>query len=579
MSTAVWTPDRVARKRVTKRSPMLLGERLLQAGVLKAEDLEAALLQQNERKTKLGETLVGLGFVEEEDLLPFLGEHLKVPAVRLRDGLVDPRAVKIIPKAKAEQYDVIALFKVRQSLAVAMADPLNLQQIDEIERITGLVVRPVCSSRNDIRRMIERGYEEGFEVDAVTADLNEDAVELNPDTVPLDANIEALAEGNPIINLVNLIVVQAIRQGASDIHIEPGQRHSTVRYRIDGLLREVLRPRREFHAAIISRIKVMARLDIAEQRHPQDGRIHVAVDGHEIDLRVSTLPLVRGEKGVLRILDRRNLSFDLDKLGVPEHLLKQIKGMLARPHGLLLVTGPTGSGKSTTLYSALELIKSVHHNIVTVEDPVEFQLDLINQVQVKSSPTLTFANALRAILRQDPDVIMLGEIRDAETAEIAIQAALTGHLVLSTLHTNDSCSAVTRLTDMGIASYKIAAALLGVIAQRLVRGICPKCRTNYYPAEELFTLIQYQGDRRRQFVRGEGCKECHDTGYKGRRGVYEVLVCNRDVRDVICREPNVDVLRTLHRQMGGTTLMDEGIRAAEAGFTSLDEAVRTAFVE
>lgn len=568
------------RQSVIARDARPLGERLQSAGLIGADELEAALNEQRVHNTKLGETLIGLGFVSEDDLLPFLGDHLKTPAVRLRDGLVDPAVIRCIPRPKAEQFDAVALFRVRGTLTVAMADPGNLQQCDDLERLTGYRVRPVFALRSDIRRMIQRGYEDGFEVDAVTADHNEDAIQIERETISLDLkDIESLADGSPIINLVNFIVIQAIRQKASDIHIEPGPKNTTVRYRIDGSLREVLRPRREFHAALVSRVKVMAKLDIAEQRNPQDGRIHVVADGHEIDIRVSTLPTVRGEKAVLRILDRRNLSFDLDKLGVPETMLGHVKTMLGRPHGLLLVTGPTGSGKTTTLYSALELIKSVHHNIVTVEDPVEYQLDLINQVQVKTSPTLTFANALRSILRQDPDVIMVGEIRDAETAEIAIQAALTGHLVLSTLHTNDSCSAVTRLTDMGIAPYKIAAALGGVIAQRLIRGVCSSCRTQYYPPEEILNLINYQGDRRRQFVKGNGCRECHDTGLKGRRGIYEVLVCGREVRDVICKDPNVDTLRNLHKQLGGRTLMDEGIRVAEAGYTSLEEVVRTAFVE
>ncbi len=372
-----------------------------------------------------------LGFDTEDELLPFIEQHLSVPAVRLRDGVVDPEAVKAIPRKAAERYDALALFKVRGTLHVAMAEPQNLGHVDELERLTGLRIAPVFAVRAAIRRMLPRCYEDDFSVDAVTADLDHGAIDVTVDATGLDAQaVELLADGSPIINLVNYLIVSAVKQVASDVHIEPGRRHTVVRPRIDGLLREVLRQRAEVHPAIVSRIKVMAKLDIAERRAPQDGRIHVAVEGGSIDLRVSTLPTVLGEKVVMRVLDRRNVTFDLDRLGVPPHLLGDVKQMLGRPHGLLLVTGPTGSGKTTTPYSALELIKSVHSNAVTVEDPVECQLEQINQVQADGHAALSFAHTLRAILRQDPDVIIVGEIRDAETAEIAVQAALTGHLVI-----------------------------------------------------------------------------------------------------------------------------------------------------
>ncbi len=375
------------------------------------------------------------------------------------------------------------------------------------------------------------------------------------------------------------MILQAIRTGASDNPLEPGRKYTIVRFRIDGQLIEVLRPRRDIHPAVISRVKVMAKMDIAEHRVPQDGRCQVAVDGKEIDLRVSSLPTVLGEKVVLRVLDRKRLTFDLDQLGIPLALLKDVKKLLAKPYGLMLVTGPTGSGKTTTLYSALELIKSVHRNIVTVEDPVEYQLELTNQVQVDKSRSLDFARALRSILRQDPDVVMVGEIRDPETAQVAVQAALTGHLVLSTLHTNDSAGAVTRLIDMGVAPYKVAAALVGVVAQRLVRTICPRCRTTYYPPAELLAALHYEGDKRRTFARGEGCRDCFDTGFQGRTGVYEVLVANQEVRELIAHESTLESLRGWHRTHGGATLLDGGLRLAEQEITSLDEVARVAFFE
>ena len=405
-------------------------------------------------------------------------------------------------------------------------------------------------------------------------------MEIHADAVDISlADVDSLTDGSPIINLVNYIVVHAIRQKASDIHIEAGQQSSLVRYRVDGHLREVLRPRREFHPAMVSRIKVLAKMDISESRMPQDGRVHLTVDGREIDLRISTLPTILGEKVVMRVLDRKNVTFYLDKLGMPDAALSTTKKLLQRPYGLLLTTGPTGSGKTTTLYSAVELIKSIRHNIVTVEDPVEYQLDLINQVQVSNTKSMKFADALRSILRQDPDVIMVGEVRDAETAAISIQAALTGHLVLSTLHTNDSFSAVTRLIDMGIEPFKLSAALLGVIAQRLVRTICPSCKTTYYPDPEQLDSIRYKGDRRRQFSRGQGCRDCYDTGFRGRTGIYEVFTIDREVRDLITRNASVEELRSYHVQHGRGTLLTEGILVAEAGRTTLDEIIEVAYAD
>lgn len=572
--------DRSGRKSAPQGTAAPLGQRLIQAELITAEELETALKENSSKNKRLGEALVELGFIKETELLPFLQRQLSVPVIQLRDGLIDPVVVPLLPKSKAEAFDAVVMFKVRDHVIVAMAEPQNLQRIDEIERITGLKVRPVFALRSEVRRMITRCYQAGFEVDVVTADLEDGAVEFDADAIEMNlADVESLAEGSPIINLVNYIIVHAVRQGASDIHIEPGHKHTSIRFRVDGLLREVIRPRKDFHSAIISRIKLMAKMDIAEHRQPQDGRMHVVVEGREIDLRASTLPTVLGEKAVLRILDKQNVTFNFDKLGVPDRQLVQIKQMLAKPYGLMLVTGPTGSGKTTTLYSALELIKSVHRNIITVEDPVEYQLELINQVQADTATNMTFASALRSILRQDPDVIMVGEIRDKETAEVAIQAALTGHLVLSTLHTNDSAAAVTRLLDMGVLGYKIAAALVGVIAQRLVRNICPHCKAPYYPPAEILDMIHYQGDRRRQFARGEGCNECHDTGFRGRTGIYEVLTCTPAMRELISNEASVDTVRACHRQAGGETLLHAGIRLAETGRTSLDEIIGTAFFE
>ncbi len=557
-----------------------LGQRLLSADLIGEEELAAALRHQAENGHKLGESLLELGFASEEQLLPFVETQIGVVGVRLREGILDPKAVQIIPRSVGERLGVLALFLVRNELVVATDDPTNLDTIDSIEHLTGYDVRPVFAFRASIARILQRAYEDGFHVDAVTADMDETAVELQVDNSEMDvASVHNLVDGSPVINLVNYLILQAIRKQASDIHIEPSRKFGTVRFRIDGQLIEMLRPRRDIFPAIVSRIKVMAKLDIAEQRTPQDGRCQVVADGKEVDLRISTLPTVLGEKIVIRVLDKQRLTFNLDRLGIPHNTLSIVKDLLKKPYGLLLVTGPTGSGKTTTLYSALELIKSVHHNIVTVEDPVEYQIELVNQVQVDAGRNVSFATALRSILRQDPDVIMVGEIRDAETAKVAVQAALTGHLVLSTLHTNDSVSAITRMTDMGIESYKLAAALVGVIAQRLVRTICPHCRSSYYPSAEYLDALHYKGDKRRSFSRGLGCRECFDTGFQGRLGIYEVLPTNPELRRLIGEEATLETVRTWFRNEGLPDLLQCGLQLAEKETTSLEEVARVAFVE
>jgi type IV pilus assembly protein PilB len=556
-----------------------LGERLVAAGLIERAQLDTALSRQSESGQRLGETLLELGFVTEDALLPFVESQLGVPAVRLREGLLDPQAVRLLPRQFAERLSVIALFRVHQELIVATDDPLDLEKIDRIEGATGLTVRPVFAFKAAIDRITRRAYEDDFRVDAVTADLDDSAVELRADADVDVASVHQLVEGSPVINLVNYLVLQAVRKGASDIHIEPGRKSATVRYRVDGQLVEVLRPRRDIYPTIVSRIKVMAKMDIAEHRMPQDGRCQVVADGKEVDLRISTLPTVLGEKVVMRVLDKGRLTFDLGALGMPPQVLTVVKDLLRKPHGLMLVTGPTGSGKTTTLYSALELIKSVHRNIVTVEDPVEYQIELINQVQVESGRGMGFAGALRSILRQDPDVIMVGEIRDPETAQVAVQAALTGHLVLSTLHTNDSAGAVMRLMDMGVESYKLAAALVGVVAQRLVRTICPNCRTTYYASAEYLEALHFKGDKRRNWAKGEGCRECFDTGFHGRKGIYEVLPSDPELRRLIARDAPVDAIRKWLTDHGHQTLFEGGLRLAEAEETSLEEVARVAFFE
>jgi len=557
-----------------------LGQQLLSANLIAADELEAALSLQAENGQKLGEVLLELGFANEEQLLPFIESQLGAPGVRLREGMLDPIAVRLLPRGLAQSLTALALFRVRNTLVIATDDPLDLDRIDRIERFTGLDVRPVFAFKAAIDKMLSRVYDEDFRVDAVTADLDDSDVELQVETSDVDvASVHDLVDGSPVVNLINYLILQAIRKNASDIHIEPRRNFASVRFRIDGQLVEMLRPRRDIYPAMVSRIKVMAKLDIAEQRVPQDGRCQVVADNKQVDLRISTLPTVLGEKIVIRLLDKKRPTFNLDELGIAPEPLGMVKKLLAKPHGLMLVTGPTGSGKTTTLYSALELIKSVHRNIITVEDPVEYQIELVNQVQVDSARGVSFPKALRSILRQDPDVIMVGEIRDAETAQVAVQAALTGHLVLSTLHTNDSVSAITRMMDMGIESYKLAAALVGVVAQRLVRTICPHCRTTHFASAEYLDALHYRGDKRRSFSKGEGCRECFDTGFQGRMGIYEVLPANTELRRMISREERIESIRDWVETQNYPTLLRSGLELAEREESSLEEIARVAFFD
>ncbi len=557
-----------------------LGQQLLSANLIASDELEAALSLQAENGQKLGEVLLELGFASEDQLLPFVEAQLGVPSVRLREGMLDPIAVRLLPRGLAQSLEVLALFRVKNRLIVATHDPLDLDKLDRIEHFTGLEVRFVFAFQAAIEKMLSRVYDEDFRVDAVTADLDDSDVELQLETSDVDvASVHDLVDGSPVVNLINYLILQSIRKNASDIHIEPSRNFASVRFRIDGQLVEMLRPRRDIYPAMVSRIKVMAKLDIAEQRVPQDGRCQVVADNKQVDLRVSTLPTVLGEKIVIRVLDKQRLTFNLDKLGISPETLVMVKQLLAKPHGLLLVTGPTGSGKTTTLYSALELIKSVQRNIITVEDPVEYQIELVNQVQVDATRGVSFPKALRSILRQDPDVIMVGEIRDAETAQVAVQAALTGHLVLSTLHTNDSVSAITRMMDMGIESYKLAAAMVGVVAQRLVRTICPHCRTSYYPTAEYLEALHYRGDKRRSFSKGEGCRECFDTGFQGRMGIYEVLPATAELRRLIAQEAGLESISEWVKEQEFPTLLGCGLDLAEREESSLEEVARVAFFE
>jgi len=552
-----------------------LGELLVEKGLITAEQCQHALDMQKKTGRRLGQAIIELGFIKEEELLQVLSKQMSLPHIWLRKGLIDPKIIDIIPGEKARLYKIIPMFKVKNNLILATSDPQAIFIFDEIEQTTGLIVQPVLTRSSDIDKAIEEYYGGSVDIPDYIGSFGEGAIHLVETQTQYDSQkIEEMSEGSPIINLVNMIILRAIRDKASDIHIEPDKKKLRIRYRVDGILYEVMTQKIDLHPAIASRLKVMANLDISERRMPQDGRIQVMVEGRAVDLRFSSMPGILGEKIVLRILDKKSAILDLNHLGFSEGTLSTFQRLLKRPFGLILVTGPTGSGKTTTLYAAINYLNSIEKNIVTIEDPVEYQMEIINQNQVKDSIGLTFSVILRHTLRQDPDIIMVGEIRDKETAEIAIQASLTGHLVLSTLHTNDSPSAMTRLLDMGIEPYLIASSLTGVIAQRLVRTICSKCKTLYYPSAAILEKYGWKEERHLQLAKGKGCPECYDSGYKGRMGLYEFLEITDDIQSLILTNPSLEELRRHLKDKGNINMEMEGIMKVREQVTTFEEVSR-----
>jgi len=554
-----------------------LGEELVRSGAITAAQLDQVLLSQRTTGRRLGELLVEQELVAVGTLLKTLATCLGVASVHLRHGLIDPPLLMLIGAEEAERLRALPLFRVRGTLTVAMAEPQSLSTIDRLQQLTGCHIRPVLALQANIREFIRKYASGQVSVDAFLTSLAESDVEViereAQDEGPV-TDLDKMIEGSPIVNLVNVAFLTAVRDRASDIHIEPDKRGTRIRYRIDGSMRELMRPPAGLHAAVISRVKVIGRMDIAEKRLPQEGRVRIVAEGREIDLRISSMPTLLGEKVVVRLLDKANLRVRLSDLGIGPSGLATFERVLKQPHGLALVTGPTGSGKTTTLYSALDLVRSPEVNIVTVEDPVEYQLDLINQIQVQEAVGLTFARALRSILRQDPDIIMVGEIRDQETARVAVQAALTGHLVMATLHTNDAPSTPARLADMGIESYLLASALTGVVAQRLARTICANCITKYFPSEQVLTDAGLLATAGQPFRKGAGCRQCHDSGFRGRIGIYEVLEVTTPMQRLVYAGSPAHEIRALARREGMSTLRDEGVRFALEGKTSLEEVLR-----
>ena len=550
-----------------------LGNLLVETGKLMPQQLEQAYAEQKIQGGRLEKILITLNFLCEDDILDVLEKQLGFLRVNFDEVAIHADAVETIPLTAAKRYQVMPVKKEGRRLTLAMTDPTDFFALDDIRLLSGMEIIPVLATEKDIREVICRYY--GDEKHTRQSSVEQG----NAETVENFPAQQGNAEEPPIISLVDTLIHQAIKAGASDIHVEPMDDLLRVRYRIDGVLREVATFPKRMNAPILSRIKIMSELNIAERRMPQDGRINMNASGHGVDIRVSTLPTIRGEKAVMRILDKRTVAFNIKNLGVSEKNRPLFKQLYAYSYGLVLVTGPTGSGKSTTLYSILSELNSADKNIITVEDPVEYRINGINQVQVNNKSGLNFSNGLRSILRQDPNIIMVGEMRDRETANLGVRAALTGHLVFSTLHTNDAAGAVTRLIDMGVESFLVASAVLGVVAQRLVRTICPKCKTPYPLAAEASERV-FMGKNPTEPVtlyRGKGCSYCGFTGYRGRSAIHEVILMNPELRAAVTQKASTDELVKIARRNGLVSMKDDGVHKALTGETTIDEVIRVAY--
>jgi len=554
-----------------------VGELLVMEGLITREQLQRALAEQKTGSRMLGELLVEKHSVPASALVRALSRCLGLKGCVLRHGLIDPSLLKLIGAEEAERLKVIPMFKVGETLTVAMAEPQSLPAIDRLKQLTGCEINPVVALEANILEFVRKYAGGEVDVDAFLTSLSESDVEViereSVDEGP-STDLDHMVTGSPVINLVNIAFLTAVKDRASDIHIEPDRRGTRIRYRIDGVLRDLMKPPAGMHAAVVSRVKVIGKMDIAEKRLPQEGRVRIVAEGRDIDLRVSSIPTLLGEKLVVRILDKANLKIRLEDLGFRPAALDSFKRFLGQSHGMALVTGPTGSGKTTTLYSALDLLRSPEVNILTVEDPVEYQLDMVNQIQVNEQIGLSFARVLRSALRQDPDVIMVGEIRDHDTARVAVQAALTGHLVLATLHTNDAPGAVARLVDMGIEPYLLSGALNGAVAQRLARTVCASCAAKYHPSESVLNDAGLLESAGKAFRRGGGCRQCHNSGFAGRCGVYEVFEVTPELRRMIHLGRPTHELRAKMRELGALSLREEGVALAMDGRTTLEEILR-----
>jgi type IV pilus assembly protein PilB len=557
-----------------------LGDLLLADGLITAAQLEAALVEQKRTGERVGAALVAAGAITEDHLVQFLANQYRVSVFSLADDEIDPAVVSLVPARIARDHEVLPIARTNSTLTLAMTDPTNISVIDEVAFITGLQVLTVLAPRSRLRQLIERCYEPAplSLAEALTeAESGDVEIVEAEETAPVDLSaLRAEAGDAPAVRVVNAILIDAIGRRASDVHLEPEERAFRVRFRVDGVLQPVMTPPKRLEAAILSRVKIMANLDIAEHRLPQNGRLKLRANRHEVDVRVSTMPTIFGESISLRILDKAALALDLARLGLEPVALAEFDKAIRAPAGLIIITGPTGAGKTTTLYSAVHALNQPGVKIITIEDPVEYHLQGIYQVEVNDGIGRTFASALRAALRHDPDVLLVGEIRDLETAQIAVRAALTGHLVLSTLHTIDAAAAIARLVDMGVPPFLLASTLRLLVAQRLVRRICPHCKERCPRTDDVSREVQdaMEGYDRTALYRGTGCPACEHTGTKGRVGIYEVMPVDQDVRELIQRNASTNEIRTLAQEHGMDTLRDLGVRKAREGVATLDEVLR-----
>jgi len=553
-----------------------LESKLVEEGLITGEQLHTALKKKKEEGKHLGEILLELGFVTSDKLNQFIARHLGIPYVDLNDYSIDPKVVALFDEATARKYKMIPLFQIEDVVTIAMADPVDVFAIDQIKSIAKLKIEPVVATEESIFKAIDNFFGGKKHLQELKEQMEEkDEEQPDKDLIqPETPELEEKGLGGPAVKIVNAILVQAVKEEASDIHIEPDKDKMRVRFRIDGFLYDVSSFPSHYLPAIVSRIKILAKLDIGEKRKPQDGKIHLNISGKKIDLRISTYPVVYGEKVAIRILDLTKAQVRLEDLGFSKKTLEKYKQLLSLPNGIILVTGPTGSGKTTTLYATLNSLNKETKHIITIEDPVEYELSDINQGQVDPKAGMTFANALRSMLRQDPDIIMVGEIRDQETASLAIQAALTGHLVFSTLHTNDAPGAVTRLLDMGVEPYLLSSSLKGVLAQRLVRKICPKCTETYVPEEDILKKFDLTPDTAPKLRRGKGCLFCRMSGYKGRTGLLELLIPDKKLVELINKKAPVNLLKEAALKSGMTTMREEGVRKVLEGITTFEEVQR-----
>lgn len=548
-----------------------LGESLVEARVISQEQLVQAQSEERRSGQRLRKVLVKLGFIEENDLVEFLARELGLLRMELNNILIDPKIIELVPEELARKYEIVPVLKIDNRITCAMVDPLNIFALDEIRAKTGLIIEPAVTTQDEIRKALDEHYGAKGELDEIIKNISAKHFEGR------EVNIKELENvGNEpvVIKLVNLVVIDAVKRGSSDIHIEPEENDLKIRLRIDGILREFVQLPKYLQSAVLSRVKLMAGLDIAERRSPQDGKFGFKIEEKEIDVRVSSVPTIHGENIVLRLLDVSKALLDMEELGFSKEILEEYQKLILRPHGIILVTGPTGSGKTTSLYSSLNQINTTERNIITIEDPVEYKLPLIRQIQVNPKVNLTFASGLRSILRQDPDIIMVGEIRDLETAEIAVQASLTGHLVFSTLHTNDAAATITRLIDMGVEPFLIASSVVCVLAQRLIRMICPACKEKYTPSAELLKDIGLPVEKKTVFYKGLGCSRCMKSGYKGRIGIYELMVIDEKLRNLITSKAAAAEIKKHAQSSGMLTLKEDGIRKIREGLTSVEEVLR-----